>query len=75
MATSQDKKIEREHPRKEIERNLYDLACSINRLRNKQGTGHGRPWIPDLKDDESKEAIRFIGLISDKMLRKLKESK
>ncbi len=75
MATSQDKKIEREHPRKEIERNLYDLACSINRLRNKQGTGHGRPWIPDLKDDESKEAIQFIGLISDKMLRKLKESK
>ncbi|MCK5724082.1 MAG: abortive infection family protein [Gammaproteobacteria bacterium] len=75
MATSQDKKGESEHPRKEIERNLYDLACSINRLRNKQGTGHGRPWIPDLKDDEAKEAIQLIGLISDKMLRKLKESK
>lgn len=75
MATSQDKKVEREHSRKEIERNLYDLACSINRLRNKQGTGHGRPWIPDLKDDEAKEAIQLIGLISDKMLKKLKESK
>ena len=75
MATSQDKKIEGEHPRKDIERNLYDLACSINRLRNKQGTGHGRPWIPDLTDDEAKETIHLIGLISDKMLRKLKESK
>lgn len=75
MATSQDKKIAGEHPRKEIERNLYDLACYINRLRNKQGTGHGRPWIPDLSDDEAKEAIQLIGLISDKMLRKLKESK
>ncbi len=75
MATSHDKKITGEHPRKEIERNLYDLACHINRLRNKQGTGHGRPWIPDLSDDEAKEAIQLIGLISDKMLRKLKESK
>ncbi|MFZ3385189.1 MAG: abortive infection family protein [Candidatus Methanoperedens sp.] len=75
MATSQDKKIAGEHPRKEIERNLYDLACYINRLRNKQGTGHGRPWIPDLSDDEAKEAIQLIGLISDKMFRKLKESK
>ena len=75
MATSQDKKVGSEHPRKEIERNLYDLACSINRLRNKQGTGHGRPWIPDLKDNEAKETIQLIGLISDKMLRKLKETK
>lgn len=72
MATSQDKKIDGEHPRKEIERNLFDLACSVNRLRNKQGTGHGRPFIPDLSLDESKEAIHIIGLVADKMLKKLK---
>lgn len=73
MATSQDKKIDDEHPRKDIERNLFDLACSVNRLRNKQGTGHGRPFIPDLNIEESKEAIQIIGVIADKMLQKLKE--
>lgn len=72
MATSQNKKVVGEHPRKDIERNLFDLACSVNRLRNKQGTGHGRPFIPDLTLEESKEAIQIIGLVADKMLAKLK---
>jgi hypothetical protein len=75
MATSQDKKIDGEHPRKEIERNLFDIACSINRFRNKQGTGHGRPWIPDLTNEEAIEAIQLVGIISDKMLKKLKEKR
>jgi hypothetical protein len=70
MATSQDKKEEGEHPRKEIERNLFDLACTINKLRNKQGTGHGRPFVPDLSNEEAVEAIRIIGIIADKMLSK-----
>jgi hypothetical protein len=71
MATSVDKRVDGEHPRKDIERNMFDLACSINRLRNKQGTGHGRPFIPDLTNEESKEAIQIIGIIADKMLKKL----
>lgn len=75
MATSHDKKVDGEHPRKEIERNLYDIACSINRLRNKQGTGHGRPWMPDVSNEEAIEAIQLIGVISDKMLKKLKAMK
>ncbi len=72
MATSHDEKIKGEHPRKEIERNLFNIACSINRLRNKQGTGHGRPWIPDLTNEESVEAIQLIGIISENMLNKIK---
>ncbi len=75
MATSQDKKNEGEHPRKEIERNLFEIACKINRLRNKQGSGHGRPFLPDLTNKESIEAIRLIGIISEKMLNKLNEKK
>jgi hypothetical protein len=71
MATPENKKEEGEHPRKAIERNLYDLACAINRLRNKEGTGHGRPFIPDLSNEEAIEAIRIIGIISDKMINKL----
>ena len=54
---------------------MYDLACAINRLRNKQGTGHGRPWLPDLDQDEAKAAIELIGTISERMLSKLKQKK
>lgn len=71
MATSQDRKVDGEHPRKDIERHLFDLACIVNKLRNKHGTGHGRPFIPDLSIEESKEAIQLIGLVADKMLNKL----
>ncbi len=27
---------------------LYELGCSVNRLRNKAGSGHGRPFVPEL---------------------------
>lgn len=75
MATTADKKENGEHPRKNMERRMYDLACSINRLRNKQGTGHGRPWLPDLTHDEAKASIEFIGTISERMLNELKKKK
>ena len=75
LSTSADKGESGEHPRKNMERKMYDLACSINRLRNKQGTGHGRPWLPDLSNDEAKASIEFIGTISERMLNELKKKK
>lgn len=52
---------------------MYELACAINRLRNKQGTGHGRPWVPDLTNEEARSGIEFIGIISERMLMELKK--
>lgn len=75
MSTPVEKEKSGEHPRKNMERKMYDLACAINRLRNKQGTGHGRPWLPDLDQNEAKAAIEFIGTISERMLYKLKQKK
>lgn len=75
LATTADKEESGEHPRKNMERKMYDLACSINRLRNKQGTGHGRPWLPDLSHDEAKAGIELIGTISERMLNELKQKK
>lgn len=75
MSTSAEKEKSGEHPRKNMERKMYDLACAINRLRNKQGTGHGRPQLPDLDQNEAKVAIEFIGTISESMLYKLKQNK
>ena len=68
MATPANKEIKGEHPRKNLERKMYELACAINRLRNKQGTDHGRPWLPNLTKEEARSAIEFIGIISELVL-------
>lgn len=73
MATPANEELKGEHPRKNLERKMYELACAINRLRNKQGTGHGRPWVPDLTKEEACSAIEFIGIISERMLVELKK--
>lgn len=75
MATPSQNQVQGEHQRCKLERSLYETACSINNLRNKQGTGHGRPWVPDLRDSEAKAAVEFIGVISELMLDNLSRKK
>ena len=53
-----------ELPQRKLERSLYEAGCSVNALRNRQGTGHGRPWIPTVTQEEAKAAIQLIGIIS-----------
>ncbi|RDD29331.1 hypothetical protein CR161_00635 [Prosthecochloris sp. ZM] len=75
MATPDKAPAQGEHQRCRLERSLYETACSINNLRNKQGTGHGRPWVPDLRVAEAKAAVEFIGTISELMLDNLERKK
>lgn len=75
MATPAQPPIKGEHQRCRLERSLYETACSINTLRNKQGTGHGRPWTPDLRHSEAKVAVEFIGVITELMLDNLERKK
>ncbi len=56
-----------------LEVSLYSLGCAVNNLRNKQGTGHGRPFLPSVSDIEAKAAIESMGMISEFLLSKLKE--
>ena len=56
---------------KSIERGLFRSALGVNRVRNKQGTGHGRPWLPTLADEEAKAAIEVMGTVSAYLLSKL----
>jgi hypothetical protein len=56
---------------KSMERGLFTAAVGVNRLRNKQGTGHGRPWLPNVSDEEIKAAIEIVGSVSAYMLAKL----
>ena len=68
LATPQDQEILGEPPQRRIERALYELACGINQLRNKAGTGHGRPWVPSVTDAEARMATEHMGIISERLL-------
>ena len=50
------------------ERAAYELACAVNGLRNKQGTGHGRPWLSTVTDAQAHFAIESMGNIASLML-------
>jgi hypothetical protein len=54
-----------------MERGLFTAALGVNRVRNKQGAGHGRPWVPNLSSEEAKAAIEIVGTISAYLLGKL----
>lgn len=71
LATPQEAIQPNEHAQKRVERALYELACSINKLRNKEGTGHGRPFLSTVSESEAKMAIESMGLISDYLLSKI----
>ena len=73
MVTTDQKPEKDEHPRCRFQRSIYEAGCAINKLRNKQGTGHGRPWLPDLKRSEVTAAIELTGVVSELMLDNLKE--
>lgn len=56
---------------KSMERGLFLSSLGVNRVRNKQGSGHGRPWLPILADEEAKVAIEVVGTVSAYLLSKL----
>jgi hypothetical protein len=53
---------------KRFERALYEAGCAVNNLRNKQGTGHGRPWLPAVSDPEARAAVETMGIIAELLL-------
>jgi hypothetical protein len=40
-------------------------------MRNKEGTGHGRPWLPAITDNQAKMAVQLMGMVSELLLDKL----
>lgn len=64
-----------ESPIKGFERAMFQTACAINRLRNKQGTGHGRPFVSSLSISEAKASIEMVGCIAGFLLSKLNETR
>jgi Abortive infection C-terminus len=72
LATPQTPVQPAEAPQRRVERSLYEAGCAVNALRNKTGTGHGRPFMPSVSDDEARAAVQLIGIVSGLLLRALK---
>jgi hypothetical protein len=73
LATPQHPQQPGEPPQRRLERNIYELGCAINHLRNREGTGHGRPWLPSVTDSEAKVVVELMGIIAERLLLALKE--
>jgi Abortive infection C-terminus len=58
-------------PQERIEMALFEAGCAVNTLRNKQGTGHGRPFLPTVSSQEATIAIQVMGVVAADMLRRL----
>lgn len=72
MATPQDPVKPTEPAHRRLERALYELGCAVNHLRNKEGTGHGRPFAPHLSAGQARAAVEAMGLVAMYMLDRLK---
>jgi hypothetical protein len=47
---------------------LYVAGCAVNTLRNKQGVGHGHPFVTSVTEEESRAAVEVMGTISEFLL-------
>lgn len=68
LATPTDPVASNEPVNKRMERAAYELGCALNTLRNKQGTGHGRPWVSSVTDSQARFSIESMGSIASLML-------
>lgn len=68
METRYDPEVGASRPRDRLEASMYMTALAVNNLRNKEGTGHGRPWLPNVTDDEARAAVELMGTIAEYML-------
>jgi len=73
LKTSAEKPVDGEPPQYRLQRGLYEAACAVNTLRNKQGTGHGRPWLPSVSREEARHALQVMGCVAELLLRTLKQ--
>lgn len=73
LKTPADNPVNGDPPQYRLQRALYDAACAVNTLRNKQGTGHGRPWLPSVTPDEARHVTQVMGVVGDLLLRTLRE--
>jgi Abortive infection C-terminus len=55
-------------PQEQMDLALYELACAVNRLRNREGTGHGRPFLPSVTQAQARAAVQSMRLVAARLL-------
>jgi hypothetical protein len=75
MATPETPVADNEPAIKNYERALFHMATSINRVRNREGTGHGKLCITALRTEESHSIIESVGIVAEFLLNRLNESR
>lgn len=75
MATPQTPKEPHEAAIKDYERAVFEIAIAVNRVRNKEGTGHGRLCISALTEAESRNVIESVGVVTEFLLSRLDSSR
>jgi hypothetical protein len=68
LAVPGDKEKADEPARKKLERGLFGAALGVNRLRNKAGVGHGRPFVPDVGPLDGRLAVKTMGCVAELLL-------
>ena len=68
LATSETPKSAEEPAHRRLERAMYEAGCAVNSLRNKQGTGHGRPWVAGVTEVQARASIQLMGIIASFLL-------
>jgi len=74
MATPETPKELNETAIKEYERAIFNMALAINRVRNKEGTGHGRLCISALSEKDAHSIIESVGIVTEFLIERLKQS-
>ncbi len=64
MTTPQTPPAKGEPVQCRLHRSLYEAGCAVNALRNKHGTGHGRPWLPSVSEGEARAAVQIMGIVA-----------
>jgi hypothetical protein len=72
LALPQQRETADEPARRKLERGLFQAALAVNKLRNRAGTGHGRPFLPDVGPVEARLAVRTMGSVAELLLDALK---
>jgi hypothetical protein len=72
LATPADPPQEKDSPQQRLHRALYEAGCAVNVMRNKEGTGHGRPWLSTVSESDAHAAIQLIGVVSGFLLAEYK---
>lgn len=68
LATPSDPVVAGEPINKRMERAAYELGCALNALRNKEGIGHGRPWVSSVTPAQARFSVESMGNIASLML-------